>query len=156
MKRLHVHISVDDLTASIRFYNALFAAEPTVSKPDYAKWMLDDPRVNFAISTRSAKHGVNHLGIQVDSAEELDEIAARAQQGQLHAIAEPGAQCCYAQSNKHWITDPQGVVWEAFHSMGEVAVYGNTPETGDSCCAPAAKPRIKLGEASCSTGTGCC
>ncbi|WP_374355735.1 ArsI/CadI family heavy metal resistance metalloenzyme [Chitinimonas sp.] len=134
MKRLHVHVSVADLEASIRFYNGLFASEPTVQKSDYAKWMLDDPRVNFAISTRTAQTGLNHLGIQVDSAEELVEIEQRALQSGLLARAEPGAACCYAQSDKQWITDPQGIVWEAFHTVGEIPYYGG--QRKDACCAP--------------------
>lgn len=124
MKRLHVHVSVKNLSDSIRFYSGLFATAPTVQKDDYAKWMLDDPRVNFAISTRTDVTGVNHLGIQAENAEELAEIQARAATADLGGDAEPAANCCYARSDKHWLEDPQGVVWEAFHTMGDIPVYG--------------------------------
>lgn len=157
MKRLHVHIAVKDLAESLRFYKGLFATEPTVLKDDYAKWMLDDPRVNFAISTRSAETGLNHLGIQVESDEELAEIEQRAIQTGMQPVAEKAANCCYAQSDKQWLTDPQGIVWEAFYSKGEIPVYGGQRATGSACCTPAAKPTIKIGEAAaCGTGSGCC
>ena len=131
MKRLHVHVSVDDLAQSIRFYASLFAAEPTVTKPDYAKWMLDDPRVNFAISQRNTRTGLNHLGLQVDSAEELAGIRtqfAAADEGSVSD--EKDVSCCYARSDKHWVRDPQGIAWEAFHSLGKVEFYdGAAQET---------------------------
>jgi len=157
MKRLHVHVSVRDLDESIRFYQGLFAAEPTVRKDDYAKWMLEDPRVNFAISTRQTEPGLNHLGIQVDSDAELAEIEQRAVDAGLVAVPEGGANCCYAQSDKQWLADPQGIVWEAFHTKGEIPTYGGQRDSGAACCAPAVKPRIKLGTApSCEAGSGCC
>lgn len=126
MKRLHVHVAVDDLDRSIGFYSAMFAAEPTVTKPDYAKWMLDDPRVNFAISARGAKAGVEHLGIQVESGEELAEVYARLAQADAPVIEEGKTTCCYAKSEKSWITDPQGVVWETFLTEGEATTYGSS------------------------------
>jgi len=160
MKRLHVHVSVKDLADSIRFYTGLFAAEPTVLKDDYAKWMLEDPRVNFAISMRSEATGLNHLGIQVESDDELAEIEQRAMAAGLAAIPEMGVNCCYAESDKQWITDPQGIVWEAFYSKGEIPVYGGQRDSKEACCAPAAstsKPRVKPGEvAACGAGSGCC
>jgi catechol 2,3-dioxygenase-like lactoylglutathione lyase family enzyme len=157
MKRLHVHVSVNNLAESVRFYRGLFAAAPTVLKDDYAKWMLDDPRVNFAISTRGDPAGLNHLGIQVDSADELAEIESRAMQAGLVPLPEAGANCCYAQSDKQWLTDPQGIVWEAFHTVGELPVYGGQRDQGSACCAPAVtKPRIRLGEMACKPGSGCC
>ena len=158
MKRLHVHVSVNDLSESVRFYRGLFAAEPTVVKHDYAKWMLDDPRVNFAISTRSNQTGLNHLGIQVESLAELDEIEQRATNAGLVSSPEKGANCCYAHSDKQWLTDPQGIVWEAFHTVGEIPTYsGQRHAANDACCAPTAKPDIKPSEiAACTTNSGCC
>ena len=118
MKRLHVHVSVDDLAASSRFYSTLFAAEPTVTRPDYVKWMLDDPRVNFAISTRSGKSGLDHLGIQVETKDELHEVYDRLQAADRPVLDEGATTCCYAQSEKSWITDPQGLSWETFLTSG--------------------------------------
>jgi hypothetical protein len=125
MKRLHVHVSVDDLAQSIRFYSTLFAAQPTVMKPDYAKWMLDDPRVNFAIFTRSGATGLDHLGIQVETAEELQEVYGRLQQAERPVLEEGATTCCYANSEKAWTTDPQGLLWESFLPLGESSVYGD-------------------------------
>lgn len=139
MKRFHVHVSVTDLTRSIGFYSKLFGADPTVTKTDYAKWMLDDPRINFAISTREGKAGLNHLGFQVDSNEELAQLRERAKSADIAAIEELGAACCYAQSDKHWIEDPQGIAWETFHTLGDIPVFGKPEEQidpGSSCCAP--------------------
>lgn len=157
MKRLHVHVSVKDLSESIRFYSGLFATAPTVEKNDYAKWMLDDPRINFAISTRSDAVGVNHLGIQAENAEELAEIEQRTRAADIASQPEPGANCCYARSDKHWLEDPQGVVWEAFHSMGEIPIYGAGREDNaerSACCAPPSP--ASSANASCGAGTGCC
>jgi len=124
MKRLHVHVSVQDLNASIRFYSQLFAAAPSVRKDDYAKWMLDDPRVNFAISSRDGKPGVQHLGIQVENRVELAEVYSRLQKAERPVIEEGATVCCYAQSEKSWIDDPQGVQWETFLTTGDSTVYG--------------------------------
>lgn len=146
MKRLHVHVGVSDLDHSIGFYSTLFAAEPTVVKDDYAKWMLDDPRVNFAISSGNhARKGIEHLGIQVESGEELSEVYGRLKAADRPVLEEGATTCCYAKSEKSWIADPDGVVWEAFHTNGEATVYGDSPalETLDpasaasTCCAPA-------------------
>lgn len=143
MKRMHVHVSVTDLEASIRFYSELFAAEPSVHKPDYAKWMLDDPRVNFAISQRGAKVGIEHLGIQVENPAELEDVYARLKRADRPVLQEGATTCCYAQSEKSWIEDPQGVQWETFLTTGESTTYGHDPvreaatETARAaCCAP--------------------
>ena len=142
MKRLHVHVSVDDLARSIGFYSTLFAARPSVIKPDYAKWMLDDLRVNFAISARGRPAGLNHLGIQVETGEELREVYDRLQQADRPVLEEGATTCCYAQSEKAWITDPQGLAWETFLTTGESTVYGDgvggdaVRTTGAACCAP--------------------
>jgi catechol 2,3-dioxygenase-like lactoylglutathione lyase family enzyme len=154
MKRLHVHVSVADLDQSVRFYSTLFAAQPTVTKTDYAKWMLDDPRVNFAISTgRHATKGIEHLGIQVESSEELAEVHARLNAADAPVLDEGATTCCYAKSEKSWIADPQGVVWETFHTTGEAVNYGTGPSPDavravssnaaeGNCCAPAiAEPK---------------
>ena len=140
MKRLHVHIGVDDLTQSVGFYSALFAAQPTVIESDYAKWMLDDPRVNFAISQRGRAAGLNHLGLQAESAEELAGIREQFDAADVAAaVAEPGALCCYAKSDKHWVTDPQGIAWEAFHTLDSIPLFGAETEketAAAACCSP--------------------
>jgi catechol 2,3-dioxygenase-like lactoylglutathione lyase family enzyme len=139
MKRLHVHVSVNDLDASIRFYRELFAAEPTVVKPDYAKWMLEDPRVNFALSQRGGAPGVRHLGIQVEDRTELDEVYGRLNRAGGPILEEGATTCCYAQSEKSWIEDPQGVEWETFLTTGESTVYGTDVialRAAKPCCTP--------------------
>lgn len=166
MKRFHVHLHVDDLSQSIAFYSRLFAAQPTRVEADYAKWMLDDPRVNFAISTRGSRAGLDHLGFQVDDAAELDALKARAQAADMALLDEGATTCCYARSEKHWITDPQGIAWEHFHTLGDIPVFNEaaaTPTATGACCTPAAiptaaKPRIKA-NACCTPSTGagkCC
>ena len=142
MKRMHVHVSVTDLPQSVRFYSALFAAQPTVLKDDYAKWMLDDPRVNFAISNRGVKAGLDHLGIQAENGPELEEIGLRLAQADVAVTPQKGATCCYAKSDKYWTLDPQGVAWESFHTLDSVPVYGSdtriqTGERKAACCSPA-------------------
>jgi catechol 2,3-dioxygenase-like lactoylglutathione lyase family enzyme len=146
MKRLHVHVGVADLDQSIRFYSTLFAVEPTVVKDDYAKWMLDDPRVNFAISSGNAHKGVEHLGIQVEDADQLKDVYSRLKAADRPVLEEGKTTCCYAKSEKSWISDPDGVVWEAFLTKGEATVYGDSIDlsavsaaaaTGN-CCAPTA------------------
>lgn len=144
MKRLHVHMAVDNLDQSIKFYSALFAAQPTVRKPDYAKWMLDDPRVNFAISTRGGGVGLDHLGIQVEDGAELQEVYGRLKQAERPVLEEGKTTCCYAQSEKSWISDPQGVAWETFLTTGESTTYGSSARHGETrddaaaaCCAAA-------------------
>ncbi len=125
MKRLHVHLSVADLAQSIRFYSTLFGAEPTISKPDYAKWMLDDPRVNFAISARGGAPGLDHLGIEVETPVELRDVHDRLEQAERPVLDEGATTCCYARSEKSWTTDPQGLLWESFLTLGESTVYGS-------------------------------
>jgi len=139
MKRFHVHLSVKNLSESIDFYSKLFGSEPTVTKGDYAKWMLNDPRINFAISDRDGTPGVNHLGVQVDSDAELVELRSQAERANIDTVAEPGAACCYAKSDKHWIEDPQGIAWETFHTLGNIPVFGQA--SLDSPASPAAAVR---------------
>ena len=154
MKRFHVHINVADLDASIGFYSTLFGAAPSMRKPDYAKWMLDDPRVNFAISQRDRAVGVDHLGLQADEAAELEAIGARLIAADKVALAEQGTTCCYAHSDKYWAEDPQGVRWETFHTHGEATTYSAPAheQSGVSCCGPS--PTSTAPEtACCATGT---
>ncbi len=126
MKRMHVHIAVEDLATAKRFYTAMFGQEPTVLKPDYAKWAMEDPRINLAISQKPGNQpGVDHLGIQAETAEELEELYTRLGDASYAMLEQRGAKCCYAESDKHWAVDPEGVTWEMFHTMGEVAVYGS-------------------------------
>jgi catechol 2,3-dioxygenase-like lactoylglutathione lyase family enzyme len=124
VKRLHVHVAVHDLQQSIRFYSALFGAEPAVKKDDYAKWMLDDPRVNFAISKRSGKAGLDHLGIQAENGAELEDLGIRLAQADVAVTAQKDAACCYAKSDKYWTIDPQGIAWESFHTLDSIPMYG--------------------------------
>jgi catechol-2,3-dioxygenase len=140
MKRLHVHVAVENLEQSTRFYAALFAAQPAVVKDDYAKWMLDDPRINFAISSRGRAAGLDHLGIQVENATELEEVYSRLKQAEGPVLQQGETTCCYAKSEKSWINDPQGIVWETFLTSGESTVYGEEAPAIDAessvCCAP--------------------
>ena len=139
MKRLHVHVSVQDLAKSIEFYSTLFAAEPTVTKADYAKWMLDDPRVNFAISQRGGETGIRHLGIQAESESELAEIFSRLEHAERPVLKEGPTTCCYAKSEKSWVEDPQGVQWETFLTTGASDSFGDGAVEGASarpCCTP--------------------
>jgi len=147
VKRMHVHVAVEDLQRSIGFYSALFAAQPAIVKPDYAKWMLDDPRVNFAISTRGRRPGLDHLGIQVENTDELHEVYARLRETGGDIIEQGQTACCYAKSEKSWIDDPAGIAWETFLTTGESTDYGDG--TGErnarvahakSCCAPTVAP----------------
>ena len=138
MKRFHVHVAVPDLQKSIQFYSTMFGARPAVVKDDYAKWMLEDPRVNFAISERGGVAGINHLGFQVDEASELEDIHTRLQAADAGVLEEKDVSCCYARSDKYWTTDPAGIPWESFHSLGTVPFYnGDTKEAAKgACCAP--------------------
>ena len=160
MKRLHVHVAVDDLQHSIGFYSALFAAQPSVTKTDYAKWMLDDPRVNFAISTRGRQPGLDHLGIQVEDKDELKEIYARLHKAGGNVIEQGQTSCCYAKSEKSWIDDPAGISWETFHTKGESITYGDgsgenvarvAHEKQGACCVPESEPAEKTAKT-----TACC
>jgi len=138
MKRLHIHVGVDDLERSIRFYTALFGAGPAKTRTDYAKWMLDDPRVNFAISTRSGREGVDHLGIQADSDDELAAIRERLAEADIATFDEGETVCCYARSDKAWVRDPAGTAWEAYRTMADAQVYhGERPVEDAACCTPA-------------------
>jgi hypothetical protein len=166
MKRLHVHVAVEDLVQSVHFYSTLFATEPAVVKPDYAKWMLDDPRVNFAISARGQGAGVEHLGIQVETPDELREVYGRLQQAQQPVLEEGVTTCCYAKSEKSWISDPQGLSWETFLTSDESTVYGEDPDfksmKSNACCTPttpqgvccAPKPELPTDAACCGPQQG--
>lgn len=142
MKRLHIHIAVDDFEQNIRFYNALFQSQPTVLENDYAKWLLDDPRVNFAISSRGRQPGLDHLGLQVESNEELEAVQQGLAAAALPVAEQKQAACCYAQSDKYWSVDPQGIAWEAFHSLNSIPMFGDDQvmqlEQSSACCKPAA------------------
>ena len=158
MKRFHIHVHVDDLATSVAFYTKLFAAEPARVEADYAKWMLDDPRVNFAISTRGTKAGVDHLGFQVDDAAELAELKARAESADMALLDQGETTCCYARSAKHWIVDPQGIAWEHFHTLEKAAVYGESRQQvpsseASACCGPRGKP---VGIPVKPAGSACC
>ncbi|MGF6214002.1 ArsI/CadI family heavy metal resistance metalloenzyme [Comamonas sp. 4034] len=152
MKRFHVHMHVDDLPQNIAFHSRLFGAGPTRVESDYAKWMLEDPRVNFAISTRGhARAGLDHLGFQVDDAAELGALKARAEAADMAMLDEGETTCCYARSEKHWITDPQGVAWEHFHSLGSIPVFNESV-----ACAPAAVACCSTAIATPAAASSCC
>ncbi|MDZ7839865.1 MAG: ArsI/CadI family heavy metal resistance metalloenzyme [Gammaproteobacteria bacterium] len=137
MKRLHIHVGVEDIDRSIRFYSALFGAEPVKTKPDYAKWMLDDPHVNFAISTRVGRTGVDHLGLQADDEDELQALRERLQNADMATFDEGEAVCCYARSDKTWVRDPAGVAWEAYRTMADARVFSDeAPAGAEACCTP--------------------
>lgn len=142
MKRLHIHLAVDDLAKNIDFYSALFQSAPSVREADYAKWLLDDPRVNFAISSRGRQPGLDHLGIQVESNEDLETVQQNLAVAELPVAAQKQANCCYAQSDKYWTVDPQGIAWEAFHSLQTIPLFGEDQvlqlEPASSCCKPPA------------------
>ena len=158
MKRFHVHVHVEDLPASIAFYSKLFAAEPARVESDYAKWMLDDPRVNFAISNRGGQPGVDHLGLQTDTEDELVELKARAQAADMTLLDEGNTTCCYARSDKYWLTDPDGVAWEQFHTLDSIPTFSATKTAEDpasACCAPT--PRGKpVGIPVAAAPSSCC
>ncbi|MCQ8118636.1 ArsI/CadI family heavy metal resistance metalloenzyme [Methylomonas rosea] len=147
MKRLHIHLAVDDLAKNIDFYSALFQCEPTVHEADYVKWLLDDPRVNFAISNRGRQPGLDHLGIQVESGEELEAVEQNLAAAELPVAEQKQANCCYAQSDKYWTVDPQGIAWEAFHSLQTIPLFGDDQvlqlEPSSSCCKPPAADRAE-------------
>jgi catechol 2,3-dioxygenase-like lactoylglutathione lyase family enzyme len=166
MKRFHVHLSVGNLDESIRFYSTVFGAQPTVQKSDYAKWMLEDPRINFAISTHRQPVGVNHLGIQVDSGQELRSMHVQLLAADAGLVQENEQPCCYARSDKYWVTDPTGIAWETFHTLGSIPVYGEDTPVFDhgtspvpvqreaaagkaACCGPSAKTAADSDQPSC-------
>ena len=139
MKRIHLHVSVDDLAKSINFYKILFGESPTVEKTDYAKWMLNDPLVNFAISQRGAKMGLDHIGIQVENNDELTEIKSRLEAADMDMLTQEGTTCCYAKSDKHWTQDPSGIAWEAYRTLESTLTFNNaieSPMAESACCAP--------------------
>lgn len=152
MKRFQLHVAVDDLEVNIRFYSAMFGSEPDVAKSDYAKWMLENPRINFAISKRGQQVGLNHLGIQVDSDAELDEMRKRLADAAIGATAPGETACCYARSSKYWTTDPQGIAWETFRALGNIPVFGADEQAAASagearsCCIPEAAGETKQPE----------
>ncbi len=156
MKRMHLHVSVPDLAQSIGFYATLFGAPPSVVKLDYAKWMLDDPRVNFAISQRGAAAGVDHVGIQVESAAELGELAGRLKQAGAQTFDETATTCCYARSDKSWVRDPAGVRWETFFTFGEATTYGEDAQAEVTATRVTADPAICCGAASKVQQQACC
>lgn len=168
MKRFHVHVAVNDLSKSIAFYSAMFGEEPAVVKSDYAKWMLEDPRVNFAISNRGQAPGINHLGLQAEDDAELEAIHTNLQKADTAVVAEMGVNCCYAKSDKYWVTDPQGIAWETFRSLGSIPLFGSAETesvatdqvascgsgtaSASSCCTPSeSKVTVPVKAAS-----GCC
>ncbi len=161
MKRFHVHVGVSDLQSSIRFYSTLFGHAPSIEKPDYAKWMLDDPRVNFAISTHGKQPGLDHLGIQVDTADELDDLRQRLDKAELPVNSQSATTCCYARSDKHWTVDPQNIAWEGFQTLDSAPrfmdedVAATSPDT--ACCTPLPK-EAKASGACCipAAGSSCC
>ena len=149
MKRFHIHISVSDLDKNIAFYSQVFNSEPSIVKGDYAKWALDDPALNFAISTRGSQPGLDHVGIQTDSDEELSSLRTRLESAGIQGIAQENATCCYARSDKYWVQDPQGIAWETFHSLASVPVFSEQnlkPSSDSACCAPGLP----------SSGANCC
>jgi hypothetical protein len=156
MKRLHVHVAVSDLSQSVSFYSALFAAQPSVLKSDYAKWMLDDPRVNFAISTRGREVGLDHLGIQVESQEELHEVYGRLRQAGGNIIEQGQTACCYAKSEKSWIDDPAGISWETFQTTGENITYGDGTAEREARVAHARQGACSVPEPASKQAAACC
>ena len=158
MKRFHVHAHVQELDKSIAFYSKLFDAPPTRVESDYAKWMLEDPRINFAISTRGGKPGVDHLGLQADSEEELSELKERARAADLAMLDEGETTCCYARSDKYWLTDPQGIAWEQFHTLGSIPTFSETKaeaQGSSGCCATSA-PRGRPVRVPVKSASSCC
>jgi catechol-2,3-dioxygenase len=136
MKRFHVHVAVEDLSKSVTFYASLFGAQPNVQKDDYAKWMIDEPRINFAISQRGQTPGIDHLGFQMDSTEELNAMTAQLRAADVAVSDQMASTCCYAKSDKGWIHDPQGIAWEAFVTHGSSTTYGAADESANACCTP--------------------
>jgi lactoylglutathione lyase len=161
MKRFHVHAHVQDLQASIAFYSKMFGAQPARVEADYAKWMIEDPRLNFAISTRGGAPGVDHLGIQTDSEAELVALKAQAEAAEMTLLDVGETTCCYARSDKYWVTDPQGIAWEQFHTLGSIPLFSEKPSAEASgapaCCAGAAPRGRPVGIAvNPAPGASCC
>jgi predicted enzyme related to lactoylglutathione lyase len=168
VKRFHVHVAVSDLSKSIAFYSAMFGEQPDVVKPDYAKWMLEDPRINFAISHRGQAPGVNHLGMQADNDAELEAIHANLQRADTAVLAEKDAHCCYARSDKYWVTDPQGIAWESFRSLATIPLFGSAESdisgttaasscgSGATAAAPCCSPAEQQVAPTTKSAGGCC
>jgi catechol 2,3-dioxygenase-like lactoylglutathione lyase family enzyme len=161
MKRMHVHVGVKNIDEAVKFYSALFGAEPDKKMPDYAKWMLEDPKLNFAISTRSGKEGVDHLGIQVDNEAELSDMRKRISQAEIDVIDEGETVCCYAESDKSWVQDPAGIAWEAYQTMGDAQLFSAKEGNAQSdCCTPVTIPVVAVSSSCCepsdSNSSGCC
>ena len=155
MKRMHIHAGVERLDQAITFYSALFGEEPNKTRPDYARWMLDDPRINFAVSTRGKSAGVDHLGIQVDDAGELGDLRARLKAADLSTFDEGETVCCYARSEKTWVEDPAGIAWEAYNTMDDVQFFGSDDIASESaCCAPEGEPVAQ--DRPANQASGCC
>ena len=150
MSRMHIHVAVDDLAANIGFYNALFGSEPSVTKPDYVKWELSDPAVNFAISSRGNAAGIEHVGIQAESGEELAALRSRLESADIAGTVQEATACCYARSDKYWVQDPQGIAWETFHTLGTVPTFNEPGAQADAtaCCAPPSESPVAK--------SGCC
>ena len=149
MKRLHIHLSVDNLKQNIEFYSTMFGCQPSMQHDDYAKWMLDDPRINFAISNRSAKSGIDHLGIQAENEQELQTIKQQLDATQAPIEAQEGAACCYARSDKYWVTDPQGIAWETFHSLSEIPTFNDQKISPDGESPFACRPALNNSSSCC-------
>jgi len=161
MKTIHIHVGVDNIDESVIFYSALFGAEPSKVKDDYAKWMLDDPRLNFAISTRSGKQGVEHLGIQVENDTELSDMRKRISKAEIDVFDEGETVCCYAESDKTWLQDPTGIAWETYQTMGDAQLFSQTTEASDTaCCTPVSIPVVAAKSDCCEPSdndkSGCC
>jgi catechol 2,3-dioxygenase-like lactoylglutathione lyase family enzyme len=156
MARMHIHISVDKLEDSIKFYSALFGVQPTKQKDDYAKWMLDSPKVNFAISSRGAETGIDHLGLQAENEEEMEGLRERIKKADISTFNEGETVCCYAKSDKSWVEDPSGIAWETYHTMEDAEFFNNPDKESDgsSCCVPNAKEDNK--SSCCEPKSGCC
>lgn len=155
MKRMHLHVAVDNIPQSVRFYSALFGVPPTVEKPDYAKWMLESPHVNFAISSRGAKAGLDHIGIQVETEEELEEIRTRLEQAEMSLLTQEGTTCCYARSDKHWVQDPSGIAWESYRTLDSAPTFNNSETTEGACCTPVMQA-IQITPRKSKEHHGCC
>jgi catechol 2,3-dioxygenase-like lactoylglutathione lyase family enzyme len=158
---MHIHVGVKDIAEGVKFYSALFGATPSKQMPDYAKWMLDDPRLNFAISTRSGKQGVDHLGFQVDDETELDSMREQLRAADIAMFDEGETVCCYAESDKSWLQDPAGIAWETYQTMGDAQLFSDKAASDDSaCCAPVSIPVVPASSGCCepsdNNSSGCC
>jgi len=155
MKRMHLHVAVDNLSQSVQFYSALFGATPTVEKLDYAKWMLESPHVNFAISSRGAKAGLDHIGIQVETEEELNDIKERLEQAEMSLLTQDATTCCYAKSDKYWVQDPSGIAWESYRTLESAPTFNNAETTESACCTPVMQS-IQITPRKDKANHGCC